>query len=441
VLLTACGSARQSKSDEPPKPDRPTVDRVIVSPSAETSDDSHAGATAAAGAKRGRRRAVELSRAYLECVDDVRRQRLAEALVEYDDDIDGVVGQLRQQEFEPVKAGYHAEQHFSLAPRAGKHAEDLLYFYVPEGYRPERPSGLIIVMHGGGRTSERELPGYFMSFPGEGESNTQFGDTLNDLGMVVVGPSAPWDEDSAYRWCLVRPSEQDDYLSDVILECKARFNIDPDRVFLVGHSMGGFGAYHQIQRQPDRFAAVIANAGAWYLAHWPVIRGTPLCILHGVRDADRGTHYTDIEYARLTDELLTRYRLDHLYIERDRGHRLYRDEIRDYLKSVGDVRRDPYSSRVTLASPVGFKDSKWYLASVKHNRWVTLEKQTDGNLEYDRTDEWDGEEFVLNHRTIKRRGASIDAEIHAGNVISVTTSNVARFSIWLHSRMVDVNNR
>ena len=31
-------------------------------------------------------------------------------------------------------------------------------------------------------------------------------------------------------------------------ECKARFNVDPDGVFLLGHSMGGFGAYTNVSR-------------------------------------------------------------------------------------------------------------------------------------------------------------------------------------------------
>ena len=48
---------------------------------------------------------------------------------------------------------------------------------------------------------------------------------------------------------------------DVISECEERFNIDPDRVFLFGHSMGGFGGYHQALRGPDRFASIIISSG------------------------------------------------------------------------------------------------------------------------------------------------------------------------------------
>ena len=37
--------------------------------------------------------------------------------------------------------------------------------------------------------------------------------------------------------------------------------IDPDRVYVLGHSMGGFGTWNAICQQPDRFAAAIPSAG------------------------------------------------------------------------------------------------------------------------------------------------------------------------------------
>jgi predicted peptidase len=37
--------------------------------------------------------------------------------------------------------------------------------------------------------------------------------------------------------------------------------IDPDRIYVLGHSMGGFGTWNAICQQPDRFAAAIPSAG------------------------------------------------------------------------------------------------------------------------------------------------------------------------------------
>lgn len=386
--------------------------------------------------------AVALARQYLSTDDEAERAALATSLAEYAGDIQPVLDKLREQTHEPVDPGYHAEEHFSLPDLLDKHPDDLLYFTVPEDYRPDTPAGLIVFMHGGGSTTSRRAPRVFMSLPDEeGPDSYQLGDVFAATRMVAIGPSAPWDEDSSHRWCL---RECDEYLTDVIVECKSRFNIDPDRVFLVGHSMGGFGAYHHVQRQPDRFAAVVANAGSWTLAHWPAIRGTRLCIVHGVRDARPKLrwHYTDIEYARQTDRLLSDYGLDHVYLEHSGEHAvLYaREKIAQFFGSARGLRRDPYYPHVTLASPLGFRP--YYCSPVEHNRWLTLDEATDGELDYDElidNDEDDFDAWRLEHRRGRRRGASIEAVNRGGNLIEITTRYVARFTVWLHPRMIDVS--
>jgi pimeloyl-ACP methyl ester carboxylesterase len=56
------------------------------------------------------------------------------------------------------------------------------------------------------------------------------------------------------------------YLDRVFLLLDAlakEFLIDTDRVYVLGHSMGGFGTWTALAEQPDRFAAAITAAG------WP----------------------------------------------------------------------------------------------------------------------------------------------------------------------------
>ena len=385
--------------------------------------------------------AVELAIEYLASEHDADRRKLAAKLAEYDGDLDSVLQSLSTRSFEPVEPGYHPEEHFSVPKLLTKHPDDLLYFTVPKDYREDRSAGLIVFMHGGGNTSSRRAPRYSMNFPDEDEDESdQLGDLFDASGMVAVGPSAPWDEESSYRWCL---PESDDYLADVIHECKSRFNIDSERVFLIGHSMGGFGAYHHIQRQPDRFAGVVVNAGSWSLAHLPAMRGPRLCIVQGVHDAARGQrwHYTDIEYARWTDKLLSKEKLDYVYFEHEGEHGKGQGKpyIARFLKSNETLRRDPYFPHVVLASPVGFK--RWYCFPVEHNRWLTLNEAVDGKLEYDELIDNDADDFDdwrLKHRKSRREGASIDAVNRRDNTIVVTTRNVARFTVWLHPKMVDV---
>jgi predicted esterase len=389
--------------------------------------------------------AVKLCREYLASENQAERQELLVRLTSYEGEIDAVLQSLGKRTFQSVKPGYHGEEHFTTADFRKKHPEDLLYFVVPKEYKPDQPSGLIVFLHGGGRTTSQHAPQATLRFPNDATPrySSRSGDMLAATGMITVGPSAPWNRQSPYRWCL---GGGDEYLADVILECKSRFNIDPHRVFLLGHSMGGFGAYHYALRQPDRFAAIVVNSGSWSLGYWPVIRGTPLCIVQGEHDARPGVrwHYTDVEYGRWTDKILSRENLDHVYLEHDKNHAIGygREKIAEYFASTHNLRRDPYYPHVTLASPEGFK--KFCCFPVNHNRWLTLNETTKGELKYDELvahSNGDFDSWRLEHRQSNHRGAMIDAVNHSDNTIAVSTRNVARFTLWLHPCMVNVAER
>ncbi len=385
--------------------------------------------------------AVRVCREYLAAESGDERERLASRLDGYLGDIESVVRALASQTYRPVAAGYYPEERFQSAEVRAKYPKELLYFVVPKTYDAARPTGLIVFMHGGGLTTSRDAPKFTLRdpLPDSPPDTYRSGEMLAASGMITIGPSAPGQGESSYRWCL---HSSEAYLAAVIAECKTRFNIDPDRVFLLGHSMGGFGAYHHALRQPDRFAAIIACAGAWDCGYWPVIRGTPICMIQGIHDAQRGVrrHHTDVEYARWTHKIFTRAGLDHVYYEYDGGHDFaeMRPKVAEYLASNKQVRRDPFYPHVTLASPQGFA---WnYLHRVSHNRWLTLDTTANGTLEYDDLtssgDDFDS--WRLEHSLTNHRGAMIDAINRGHNRIEVTTQNVARFTVWLHPKMVDI---
>jgi predicted peptidase len=63
------------------------------------------------------------------------------------------------------------------------------------------------------------------------------------------------------------------------------FKIDADRVYCLGHSMGGAGTFTAIYLQPERFAAAIPTAGAF--APWRDvgrIKDVPIWAFHGDND-------------------------------------------------------------------------------------------------------------------------------------------------------------
>jgi len=388
----------------------------------------------------------DMARQYLSARDAETRQTLARQLDLSGCDPVSVVRALRPAPATDVTPGYYPGEHFRTPELLKKHPDSLLFYVVPEGYRPNTPTALVVLMHGGGTGSPPTAPRTYMRV--HDKTGRAYGDVFSKSGMIAVGPSAPVSKSSA-RWCL---PESDDYIRDVVIESQARFNIDPDRVVLMGYSMGGFGAFHQAQRQPDRFAAVLAGAGSWSFAYWPVIHGTPLWIVHGANDAVPGKRprFTDVEYARWADKLLTQQGIPHEYLEHAGGHGLEdaHAPMCQFVERMPAVRRDPYHPRVVCASPTGFSTGAKF--PVSHNRWVTILETADGKLTYDclrakgprqgwkmPIENWQGWELTHSRRAYP--GALVDATNEGENRFSVTTKNVKRFALWLHPKMVDLS--
>ncbi len=385
--------------------------------------------------------AEALCREYLESDDDQLRSRISRQLAAYDGKVELVVATLKRRSFVPLKSGYHAELAFVSSAMQEKYPKDLLYFIVPDNYDEKKPTGLIVFLHGGGLNTSRDAAMYTMQLPDSDSSPDEFqsGRMLEATGMITVGPSAPGKGKSAYRWCL---QESEQYIADVIEDSKSRFNIDPDRVFLLGHSMGGFGAFHHALKQPDRFAAIIVSSGAWDCGFWPVLRGTPMCIVQGRHDAEKGSrwHYTDVAYARHTVEILQRERLEYTYFEHDGTHGFSenRADIAKYLDSAKQLKRDPYFPHIAVATPQGFTWS--YLNRVRHNRWLSIDETLDGKIEFDELDAQgeDFDEWRLDHRRRQHDGSSLEATNRGNNLFDVKARNIKKFTVWLHPQMIDI---
>src|SRR5690606_17779607 len=80
-------------------------------------------------------------------------------------------------------------------------------------------------------------------------------------------------------------SERD--VMNVLDIVRAEFNVDADRTYLWGHSMGGAGAYHLAAKYPDVWAAVAVAAPAPRadaIDQIDAFRHIPVLVLHGDED-------------------------------------------------------------------------------------------------------------------------------------------------------------
>jgi len=82
-----------------------------------------------------------------------------------------------------------------------------------------------------------------------------------------------------------QPSLPGKLVIDLIDELGSKLPIDPDRIYLAGLSMGGYGAFDLIARFPAKFAAAIPVCGAGDAEVLARQVNIPLWIAHGADDA------------------------------------------------------------------------------------------------------------------------------------------------------------
>ena len=133
--------------------------------------------------------------------------------------------------------------------------------FVPSSITPGVPAPLIVLLHGYSG-SGTQIEDYFGLEP-----------VAEQRGMLLVHPSGTVDEFGLRFWdatdaCCRRsgdPVDDSGYLLDVIDAVSERYAVDPDRIWLVGHSNGGFMSYRMACDHADRIAAIVSLAGTGFV--------------------------------------------------------------------------------------------------------------------------------------------------------------------------------
>lgn len=200
--------------------------------------------------------------------------------------------------------------------------EDLAYtVYVSSKVDPATPAPLIVALHGLGGDSnfivrERlvdlaEEQGYIVVGPMGYNTGGWYGSPLVQFGDQPVEPAN-----------LTELSEKD--VMTVLAMAKEEFNVDPDRIYLMGHSMGGAGTIFLGQKYADQWAALAAIAPAAFMMQrsQPEIlgpihaAGLPIMITQGDMDTA-----VPVENTRTWAAALDEIGLEHEYVEMPgRGH-------------------------------------------------------------------------------------------------------------------------
>ena len=397
---------------------------------------------------------VAICRDYLTATEE-RKTELSPGIAGYDGDIDAVVEILSRQNrsLQDRVNGELARQTFTEPGLKARYDEDQLHYFVPHTYTGERPFGLLIFMHGGGPTTPRDHPLRIISDPEVDPQSIGLQSHFRDLPMIVVAPSAPWNETTGARWNV---PEADAYIAAVIQECCCRFNIDTDRVILGGYSMGGFGAFHLCQRLSDHLAGGFVFSGAWKTTYWPAWTGLPMFIRHGRHDAsppgevDKSgrPRFTDVFYSRTADQRLTELDIPHHYVEDDGGHAIQDapEALAKLTKWAVAQKRNRHPRHVVAVSPRGWRSASD--TPTLHRSWITIHEIGAGEIPFDTVQiegprpGWNetAEDFQKQSLHMKKQPVTaglVDARIESDNRIVLQSKNVKLLSIWCDRELLD----
>jgi len=117
------------------------------------------------------------------------------------------------------------------------------------------------------------------------------GERGDDLQLVKRhGVAKIVEEQPAFPWLVVSPqcpptaAWAPEPLLALLDEIEQHYDVDPERLYVTGLSMGGFGTWAVALAAPDRFAAIAPICGGGDPARVGVLRHLPVWAFHGARD-------------------------------------------------------------------------------------------------------------------------------------------------------------
>jgi predicted peptidase len=138
--------------------------------------------------------------------------------------------------------------------------------YLPEGYEESQKAWpLVLFLHGAGESGNELAKVKVHGPPKLVEAGKSF-------PFIVVSPQSP-----GRGW---RPEALNALLDEV---CE-KYRVDPDRIYVTGLSMGGFGTWSLAASRPGRFAALAPICGGGNPRDASALKDIPVWVFHGAKD-------------------------------------------------------------------------------------------------------------------------------------------------------------
>jgi predicted peptidase len=192
---------------------------------------------------------------------------------------------------------------------------------IPENTNPDQRYPLLVFLHGAGELGDdnvRQLANFPANF-----LNPQ---NKEEYAMFVLAPQCPshdaWASFPNYPYTAQtseNPTTAMRLTIELIENLLAEYNIDPDRVYVTGLSLGGEGTFDIVSRRPDLFAAAVPICGIADVEKAESMKDVPFWVFHGEKD-----DINSVDYSRAIVKALVAAGAAPRYTEyEDAGHSIW----------------------------------------------------------------------------------------------------------------------
>ncbi|MCB0517700.1 MAG: prolyl oligopeptidase family serine peptidase [Lewinellaceae bacterium] len=266
--------------------------------------------------------------------------------------------------------------------------------YIPKNYDPNRKYPFVMMLHGAGSNHRLALKRVFGKSNTNGENDAEasrYFPPFRDVDYIVAAPLA--------RGTMGYTGIPEKDVLDVLADVQKRFNIDEDRMYLTGLSMGGGGTLWIGLSHPDLWAAIAPVCpappkGTIELA--PNALNFPVHFFHGDADPVVPIEGTRDWVKRFQELGVNVESTEFPGVQHDSWVGAYKDAgIFDWF---GQFKRHRFPDHV-MYNTWDYRHGSAY--------WVRFDEMTPGTL------------------------ASIDAKFNGGNKLDISTKNLDAFSLLL----------
>ncbi|TKT91543.1 carboxylesterase family protein [Dyadobacter frigoris] len=275
--------------------------------------------------------------------------------------------------------------------------------YIPKNYDPVKKYPLVMMLHGAGSNHRLELRRVFGKSNAGDETDVEasrYFPEWENVDFIVATPLARGT--AGYQGI----PEQDVY--DVLADVKKRFNIDENRTYLTGLSMGGGGTLWIGLTRPDIWAAIAPVCAAPPAGTIDLAGNSsnyPVHFFHGDKDPVVPVESTRNWVAKMQDLGVEVTYKEFVDVKHDSWVNAYDDEfIFGWFNQV----RNPFPNEVKFSSKF-YKYNKAY--------WVQFDKMKSGVL------------------------SDITASFKRSNTLEIKTKNLDGFTLILKGHAKFISNQ